>query len=152
MRIVRESGRSADFEDVLRLPLFAYLASTSRSGPRVSPVWFLWEDNLIWIVGNRRTDSFPGRIQNDGRSAIAVVEFDPAGGVVRHIGLRGSARVTAFDEARARRLLRKYLGADENGWDHERFVQPLRDRDNILVRFAPDTIVAREQSYDVATK
>lgn len=152
MRIVRESGRSADLEDVLRLPLFAHLASTSTLGPRVSPVWFLWEDNVIWVIGNRRTDSFPARIQNDGSSAIAVVEFDPAGGVVRHVGLRGTARVTAFDQGRARRLLRKYLGADEDRWDHERFVQPLRDPDNILVRFAPDTIVVRDQSYDVATK
>jgi len=54
-----------DIDDFLQRPLFAHLATASEDGPRESPVWFLWEDGAIWLIGNSR-DSFQKRIQKDG--------------------------------------------------------------------------------------
>jgi hypothetical protein len=43
-----------------------FLGVARRVMPGVRPpVWFLWEDEAIWIIGNRKTDSFPGRIATD---------------------------------------------------------------------------------------
>jgi|Tabmets5t2r1_1033131.scaffolds.fasta_scaffold56516_1 hypothetical protein len=61
--------------------------------------------------------------------------------------MRGSATVEAWDKDRAMRILRRYLGPNEEHWDQERFVQPLDDPANLLVRFAPESAVTRDQSH-----
>jgi Pyridoxamine 5'-phosphate oxidase len=155
MQIVRETGSHFDLDDerALRLladllsrPLFAHLATASDEGPRESPVWFLWEEGALWVIGNYRTDSFPKRIEREPRCAIGVVDFDPSTGLVRHAGFRGRARLTAHDPARMGRLLGRYMGERDN-WD-PRFVEILDDTDYILIRFEPLTVVARDQSYE----
>lgn len=131
--------------DILSRPLFAHLATASESGPRESPVWFLWEHNALWIIGNRQSDSFPKRIERDPRCAIGIVDFDMTSGLVQHIGFRGSASVHPHDEGRMKRLLGRYMGKSET-WD-SRFVEILHDTDYIFVRFEPETAVVRDQSY-----
>jgi Pyridoxamine 5'-phosphate oxidase len=140
--------RSVDIDEFLSRPLFAHLATTSDRGARDSPVWFLWEDSAIWILCSLSTDTFPRRIQRDPRCAIGIVDFDRASGLVQHVGLRGRAAVEPFDAGRAVRLLARYLGADQGTWD-ERFRATLRNEDDeALIRFVPESIVARDQSYD----
>jgi hypothetical protein len=120
--------------------------------PRDSPVWFLWDEGALWIIGSCATDTFPRRIEQEPRCAIGIVDFDPSSGRVQHVGFRGRATVEPFDVERARRLLRRYLGDVEDSWD-ERFRSTLADRDidrNVLVRFEPDTAVARDVSYATA--
>jgi predicted pyridoxine 5'-phosphate oxidase superfamily flavin-nucleotide-binding protein len=154
MQIVRETGSHFDSDeegarlllaDLLSRPLFAHLATASEDGPRESPVWFLWEEGALWIIGNYRTDSFPKRIEREPRCAVGVVDFDPSTGLVRHAGFRGRARLTAHDPARMERLLGRYLG-ERDAWD-PRFVEILDDPDYILIRFEPLTAVVRDQSY-----
>ena len=99
------------------------------------------------MIGNRRTDSFPARLEQVPQCALAVVDFDPHAGLVHHVGMRGMATLEPFDEERASQILRRYLGQNSDHWDHERFVKPLDDLDNVLVRFVPDTVVTRDQSY-----
>ena len=156
MKIVRETGSHFDLdeeaarsfmEEVLSEPLFAHLATGSGEGPRESPVWFLWEENALWIIGNRRTDSFPGRIERDARTAIGIVDFDVETGRVRHVGFRGHARLEPHDPARMQRLLKRYMG-DKERWD-ARFVEILDDTDYIFIRFEPETAVVRDQSYEL---
>lgn len=147
MKIIRDRPRTVDVDEFLSRPLFAHLATVSDFGPRVSPVWFLWEGGVIWIIGNRRTNTFPRRLEGEPRCAIAVVDFDITRGLVYHVGLRGSATVESFDKDRARRLLRRYLGPNEDRWDQSRFIQSLDDPDNVFVRFVAETAVARDQSY-----
>jgi hypothetical protein len=73
MELVRDTGSHFDLDEesahrlmnYLTRPLFAHLTTASEHGPRESLVWFLWEDEAIWIIGNRKTDSFPGRIATD---------------------------------------------------------------------------------------
>jgi len=138
-----------ELDEFLARPLFAHLATSSEDGPRASPVWFLWEDEALWIIGSRRTDSFPGRIDREARCAVAIIEFDRTSGLVQHVGMRGRAGIEPFDPDRAGRLLTRYLGPDREGWD-PRFRETLHDPDNVLIRFEPETVVARDQSYRIS--
>lgn len=151
MRIIRDRRRSVDVDEFLARPLFSYLATASEDGPRVSPVWFLWEGGALWIIGSRRADSFPARVELDARCSVAVIDFDRASGLVQHLGLRGRSTVEPFERERARRLLASYLGDDEARWD-ERFRETLSDPDNVLIRFLPETAVARDVSYEAGAQ
>lgn len=132
--------------EILSRPLFAHLATHSEDGPRESPVWFLWEDEALWIIGNYETDSFPKRIEAEPRCAIGIVDYDVATGLVQHAGFRGRARLLPHDPQRMKRLLSRYMGAIED-WD-SRFVEILDDTDYIFIRFDPETAVIRDQSYE----
>jgi hypothetical protein len=127
MKIVEDRGRSVDLGGFLSRPIFGFLATASDQGPRVSPVWFLWEHGAIWIIGNRKTDTFPNRVVSEPRAAIAFVDFDPSVGLVHHVGMRGTAAVEEWNKGRAKRILRRYLGPSEEDWDRERFAEPLDD-------------------------
>ena len=150
MKIIRDRPRTVNVEKFLARPLFAHLSTASPEGPRESPVWFLWEEEALWILASRTTDTFPIRIERDPRCAIGIVDFDQTSGRVQHVGFRGRAAIEPFDANRARRLLSRYLGHDEPSWD-ERFRRTLEGLDQqLLVRFVPDTAVARDVSYEVA--
>jgi hypothetical protein len=154
MKIARQTGSHFDLtekdarrllDEILSRPLFAHLATGSSEGPRESPVWFLWEDESLWIIGNYKSDSFPKRIEQEPRSAIGVVDFNVSSGLVQHVGFRGRARLEPHDRARMTRLLGRYMGEVEN-WD-ARFVEILDDTSYIFIRFEPETAVVRDQSY-----
>lgn len=96
-------------------------------------------------MGNTR-DSFPKRIQNDARCAIGIIDFDLERGFLRHVSMRGTAVVTKLDWARLHRLLCRYLGDDETAWNPW-FRRNVIDGLDLMVRFQPTSIVARDQSY-----
>ena len=157
MKIVHHTGSNFDLdeaparallEDLLSRPLFAHLATVSELGPRESPVWFLWEEGALWIIGNYRTDTFPSRIEREPRCAIGIVDYDQPTGLVQHVGLRGHARLQPHEQDRVKRLLCRYLGEHQEQWD-PRFVEILGDTDFVLVCFKPETAVVRDQSYTV---
>jgi nitroimidazol reductase NimA-like FMN-containing flavoprotein (pyridoxamine 5'-phosphate oxidase superfamily) len=148
MKVIRDRPRSVDLDEFLARPLFAHLATVTDEGPRDSPVWFLWEEEAIWILGSRRTDTFPARLERDPRCAVGIVDFDPGRGLVQHVGVRGRATIEAFDPDRARRLLARYLGSAGDSWDR-RFRDTLSDPDNLFVRVVPETVVARDVSYEI---
>jgi nitroimidazol reductase NimA-like FMN-containing flavoprotein (pyridoxamine 5'-phosphate oxidase superfamily) len=146
MEIV-ENTLDAGLADFLARPLFCHLATASENGPRASPLWFLWEDEAIWLIATRSTKTFPERIEEEPRTAISIVDFDPETGRVQHVGLRGRATVEPFDGDRGERLLSQYLGEDKEEWD-EQFRGLGEATDNYaFVRFVPETVVARDQSY-----
>jgi hypothetical protein len=129
MKLIHDRPGTVDLEEFLSRPLFAHLATASEEGPRESPVWFLWEDGAVWIIGSRRDDSFPGRIDREPSCAIGVIDFDRQCGLVHHVGMRGRASVEPFEPERARRLLQRYLGQRRDAWDR-RFRDTLEDPDN----------------------
>ena len=154
MKIVHHTGSHFDLDneaalslmnEILSRPLFAHLATDSEDGPRESPVWFLWEQGALWIIGNHLTDSFPKRLEREPRCAVGIVDYDVATGLVQHVGFRGRARLEAHDEERMKRLLHRYMGEIES-WD-TRFVEILDDTNYIFIRFEPETAVVRDQSY-----
>ncbi|MCF6138285.1 pyridoxamine 5'-phosphate oxidase family protein [Pseudalkalibacillus berkeleyi] len=144
MKII-EGNRSFDLNEFLKKPLFAHLSTMSEEGPRESPVWFYWEDECIWIIGTPSSDSFPKRIEEFPKCAIGIVDLDHTTGKVMHAGFRGKATVETFDVERAKRLLSRYLGTNEENWD-PRF-KGLGDS-NVLIRFEPETVVVRDQSFE----
>jgi Pyridoxamine 5'-phosphate oxidase len=150
MEVIRDRPRTVNVEEFLARPLFAHLSTASSEGPRDSPVWFLWEEDAQWILGSRTRDTFPMRIDRDARCAVGIVDFDRASGRVQHVRLRGRATIEPFDVNRTRRLLSRYLGDHESAWD-DRFRRTLEGRDEeLLVRFVPETAVARDVSYHAA--
>lgn len=156
MKIVQATGSRFDLDedaagflldDILSRPLFAHLATASEQGPRESPVWFLWDDGALWIIGNYKTDTFPKRIEREPRCAIGIVDFDASTGLVQHAGFRGRARLMPHDPARMELLLSRYMG-ERKQWD-SRFVEILDDTDYIFIRFEPEVAVVRDQSYEL---
>lgn len=154
MKIIYKTGSHFDLDEgashrlldnILSRPLFAHLATASEQGVRESPVWFLWEKDVVWIIGNYKTDTFPKRIEREPRCAVGVVDFDISTGLVQHVGFRGHAHLEPHNERLIKRLLSRYMGNMER-WD-SRFVEILGDTDYILVRFEPETAVVRDQSY-----
>lgn len=157
MKIIQNAGSHSDLnesrlrsllDEILARPLFAHLATASQLGVRESPVWFLWEDEKLWIIGNCKTDTFPSRIERESRCAIGIMDFNLSTGLVRHVGFRGHATVQPHDARKAKHLLSRYLGEVQEQWD-ARFVQVLGDTDFVFVRFEPETAVVRDQSYTV---
>lgn len=147
MEIVEDTLDVA-LEEFLSRPLFCFLATAARDGaPRVSPLWFHWEDDAVWIIADERK-TYPGRVRRTPETALAVVDFDRTTGTVQHVGMRGRATVEPHDPARAERLLSRYLGPDEEEWDREFFGDPYEwDDVMVMIRFDPETVVARDQSY-----
>lgn len=149
MEIV-ENTLNVDLETFLNRPLFCFLATTDDSSPRVSPLWFLWEDDAIWIIGDTQK-TYPTRIEQNPETALAIVDFDRTTGKVQHVGMRGQATVEPHDPARAERLLSQYLGSDKDEWDKPFFGDPYEWGDEmVMIRFHPETVVARDQSYSPA--
>lgn len=146
MEIV-EDTLDVELTDFLARPLFCHLATESEDGPRASPLWFLWEDEAIWIIATLATKTFPERIEEDPRTAISIVDFDPETGRVQHVGLRGHATLEPFEGERGERLLSQYLGEDKTSWDEQfRGLGEVAER-YAFIRFVPETVVARDQSY-----
>jgi hypothetical protein len=133
-----------DLDEFLARPLYAQLAHRSLDGPRESPVWFHWDGEAIWIIGGK---TFPENLKCEPRCAIGIVDWNPVSGLSQHVGLRGKAEVLAFDPAIARTIFRKYFGRDEERWD-PRFREDIDGETGVpLIRFIPETVVVRDQSY-----
>lgn len=47
-----------DPQEVLSLPLMANLATVPSDGaPRNAPVWFAWEDEVMWMLSEKTASS-----------------------------------------------------------------------------------------------
>ena len=149
MRIVEQSVSAGDheifdLEEFLTRPLYAHLATSSEYGPRESPVWFHWDGTAIWIIGGT---SFPANLKRDPRCALGIVDWDKESGLSHHVGFRGRAEVLPFDCEMAKTIFRRYFGPDEGEWD-PRFNDVIRGEAGLeMVRFTPETVVIRDQSY-----
>ncbi|MGB0497642.1 MAG: pyridoxamine 5'-phosphate oxidase family protein [Rubricella sp.] len=141
-------GRPFDPARVLAKPLMANLATVSAEGPRNAPVWFLWEDGALWMPGSVGASSV-ARIGADPRCAVEIVDFDPAVGILLHLGLRGRASLEPMDPALFRRLLAKYLGPDEAAWNawFVENVARIEDPAGRLIRLRPDSVFTNDVSH-----
>ncbi len=135
-------------EAVLHKPLMANLATTTPDGAaRNAPVWFLWEDGALWMPTTDGSSS-ARRLAHDPRCAVEIVEFDGPGGILLHLGLRGSAEVVAMRPTLFRRLLRKYLGPEKdwNPWFIDTIAR-IDAPDGRLIRLVPDSTFTNNVSY-----
>jgi len=141
-------GRRFDPDLLLDLPLMANLATLSEDGPRNAPVWYLWEDAALWMLGHAGSSSVQ-RVLRDARCAVEIVYYDNAGGVLAHLGLRGAASVEPMSAPRFRRLLAKYLSPDDASWNpwFIENVARIDDPDGRFIRLAPDSVFTNDVSY-----
>jgi nitroimidazol reductase NimA-like FMN-containing flavoprotein (pyridoxamine 5'-phosphate oxidase superfamily) len=147
MEIV-ENTLPVDVEEFLRRPLFCFLGTTDAGEPRVTPLWFRWEEGAVWIVANDEK-TYPQRVRDHPGVDLAVVDFDVRTGRVQHVGMRGTASVEPHDPSLAERLLTEYLGPEKGSWDPDRFGDPREWGEKmVMLRVVPETVVARDQSYD----
>lgn len=142
---VLEDTMDVPLEAFLDRPLFCFLGQVADAEPRISPLWYLWEDGKIWCIGDTVGKSYTERVERHPETAVAVVDFDVRSGRVEHVGMRGRAKLSPLEEDRVSRLLRRYLGDDPDDWD-PRFADLDGDR-WAFVEFTPETVVARDQSF-----
>lgn len=142
-----ENTLDVGLETVLERPLFCFLGTVDNGDPRATPLWFLWENGAVWIIANGEK-SYPKRVEQHPETALAVVDFERTSGRVQHVGMRGRTTVEPHDPERAIRLLEPYLGPEMSEWDQERFGDPHDWGEKmVMLRFVPETVVARDQSY-----
>lgn len=134
--------------ELLSLPLMANLATVTEDGaPRNAPMWYLWEDDALWLLGDRQSSSVQ-RLASDARCAVEIVKFDNKGGVLLHLGLRGEATVESMRPELFRRLLAKYLGDEAawNAWFIETIAR-IEDEDGRLIKLVPESMFTNNVSY-----
>jgi len=148
MEIV-ENSLTVGLDEFLERPLFCFLSQSADGSPRVSPLWFLWEDGAVWNIARLDGRSYPARVRENPRTAVGIVDFDPGTGRVEHVGMRGEATLEPYDPARARRLLGNYLPGERADWPE--MFRGLEPDDYRLIRLSPGTVVARDQSYPVGS-
>ena len=141
-------GHAFDPQVLLQLPLMANLATICAEGPRNSPVWFLWEDGAIWMLGDKGGSSVK-RLNADPRCAVELVHFNRKEGHLLHLGMRGSATITPMDPRLFERLLDKYLGADRSQWNawFIEEVARVNDPSGRLIWLDPETFYTNNVSY-----
>jgi Pyridoxamine 5'-phosphate oxidase len=141
---------SAAFDPTMLLerPLMAILSTTSPEGPRNAPVWYLWEEGALWMLG-RADGSSVRRLATDPRCAVEIVQFDLAGGILLHLGFRGRASVEPNCPDRFRRLLTRYLGPDESAWNpwFIETIAKVEDSEGRFIRLAPESTFTNNVSY-----
>ncbi len=132
---------------VLSGPLIATLSTVTTDGePRNSPVWFAWEDGVLWMLSDTSSSSAK-RIAANPNVAVEVVDYDNAQGLLRHVGLRGTATIHPMDTVRFKRLLSRYLGPVEfqNQW-FIKTVARIDDPSGRLICLAPTSIFTNDVS------
>jgi hypothetical protein len=141
-------GHAFDPQALLQLPLMANLATMCAEGPRNSPVWFLWEDGAIWMLGDKDGSSVM-RLIADPRCAVEVVHLNSERGHLLHLGMRGSATISPMDPRLFERILDKYLGADRSRWNawFIENVARIDDPTGRLIRLEPDSFFTNNVSY-----
>lgn len=141
-----ENTLDVSFETFLDRPLFCFLGqSTPSGGPRISPLWFLWEDQRVWCLADTVGKSYARRVEQHPETAVAIVDFDVHTGRVEHVGMRGQSGLVPLEDERMYHLLERYLGPDPEEWD-PRFAGLDEERWS-FIKFEPETVVARDQSF-----
>ncbi|MDP8927955.1 MAG: pyridoxamine 5'-phosphate oxidase family protein [Actinomycetota bacterium] len=137
-----EVGAEFDLDAFLAKPLVARIAT---QGPTIRPVWFLWEEGgFWWITGT--WSRLPDRLRHDPSVALVVDTCDLASGEVLEVFAKGRAEILPYHRERAGRLLRRYLGNDENSWDPRFFLDTI-DPATRFVRLRPTWLRTRDLSY-----
>ncbi|MEU6507760.1 MULTISPECIES: pyridoxamine 5'-phosphate oxidase family protein [unclassified Streptomyces] len=120
MKLTRRDGAFPDLdkapfdvEAFLARPLVARLAT---DGPRVRPVWFLWEDHSFWVLTGPWA-RLEQRLRRNPVFELVVDSCELTTGRVLQVVARGHGSVVDFDTDRGRRKLTRYLGEREELWD-----------------------------------
>lgn len=81
----------------------------------------------------------------DERCAVGIVDFDLQAGRLRHVGFRGVAQIEKLDGQQLERFLYRYIGPPASC--NAKFKADIIDGLDLMIRFSPQSTVARDQSY-----
>jgi nitroimidazol reductase NimA-like FMN-containing flavoprotein (pyridoxamine 5'-phosphate oxidase superfamily) len=138
------TDRKALIEAVLAEPVLARLATTNPKTmqPHVVPVWFMWEDNCIYIssfVSTRKVHE----LKHNPRGAV-LIESKEEGGKLTAVLLEGTVELVTEPRQEvaeiARRIYIRYLGVD--GVQEPDPQSWLQDPENLLVKLTPTKIIS----------
>ena len=139
-RVVPSDG----IEAFLARPLTAHLAT---HGPRVRPVWFLWEDQAFWILTGPWSTVLRD-VDRDPHVALAVDAIDLTTGETKQIAVTGTAEILPWEADRGWRMLRRYIGDDAGLWD-DRFQRYMRGEDgSVWLRLSVERPRLVDLSYE----
>jgi hypothetical protein len=149
MEVDRSKAGKVELEEFLSRPLLAHIASSSDFGARNSLFWFLWEDGALWFILEEGFNTLQSRVQEDPRVAVGLADFDPKRGFLEHVSIRGRASVEGWDDARARRLLRRYYRFLDG------YVEPpVNPGEKVtgrlpmtFLKIVPESVVIRDHTY-----
>jgi nitroimidazol reductase NimA-like FMN-containing flavoprotein (pyridoxamine 5'-phosphate oxidase superfamily) len=145
MAILTETGALSpqEWNAFLAKPIIARIATVSpdRLHPHVVPVWFLWEDETLWISSYRTTKKFRDLNANPNCSIV----IDEAEGGLDYWAVVMEGKVELIDhpveEVRKTltRIYARYLGLegvlapDPQEW--------INDPNNLLIKLHPEKII-----------
>jgi hypothetical protein len=120
----------------------------ATTGPRVRPIWFLWEDGCFWwLTGSWST--LARDLERDPTVELVVDTCDLETGEVLQVRARGEAKIVPYDQERAMRKLSRYLGPDSDTWEPRFRAGVVGDDETRFVKLAPARLVARDLSFAV---
>ncbi len=123
----------------------------ATNGPTVRPMWYQWEDETFWLISGPHAKLFD-RIQQDPKVSLVIDVYEMDTGRVLQAMATGKVEVTPYDVDRARRMLVRYLGADESTWSTKPDDYPGYLRDGgppgaVWLRLKPKRILAFNFSF-----
>jgi PPOX class probable F420-dependent enzyme len=120
--------------EVLSKPLIARLATVNEDGmPHVVPLWFLLENDEIFIISERDTQKVRNLIRHP-RAAVTVGGDDLA---AHGFMLQGTVSITEdVDNALTNRITRLYEPNEEG----EKHILEWADFDMVIVRLTPTKV------------
>lgn len=126
---------------LLREPIVARLATIDDEGyPYIVPVWTEWDGTAMWLVARARS-VYAAHLAARPKVALSIVRTDVADTRALILGraeiVAGPGPLEGEMEAVARRMARRYEGADGDRYIEESLAWP-----RVLVRVAPDRIQA----------
>jgi nitroimidazol reductase NimA-like FMN-containing flavoprotein (pyridoxamine 5'-phosphate oxidase superfamily) len=139
---------AAEIDEFLVAPITAQLAT---NGPSIRPVWFEWEGGAFWIISGPWAKLLE-RVKRDPEVAICVDVSDFDTGNVKQVCAYGAAQIADYDVERARRMLHRYLGPDEESWsdapdDYRGYLRDGGPPGAVFLRVEPRKLTAMNFSY-----
>ena len=138
----------AEIDSFLGEPITAQLAT---NGPTIRPIWYQWEEGAFWIISGPWAKLFT-RVQKDPEVAVCVDVGDFTNGRVMQVCAYGAAELTPYDVERARRMLHRYLGPDEESWsdapdDYRAYLRDGGPPGAVLLKMTPRKVIGLNFTY-----
>lgn len=128
-------------QNLLARPVLGRLATASPQGqPHVVPVWFLWEDDLLWVSSFSSTRKVIDLEQNP--KCALVVDLETAVEGLTAVMFEGRAELVSTPREvvrqRIERIYSKYLGSE--GLLEREPQSWLNSPENVLIKLTPTRV------------
>jgi PPOX class probable F420-dependent enzyme len=138
------SINQVELERFLSEDRHAILATNGPSGvPQLTPVWFLYENNHLYISAQADTV----KVRNLRRDPAVSLCVDGGRGDPRYVVISGAASLVEprepFQEEMRRRIICRYHASQEAA---DRYYQSVEDHAAVLIVVTPQKIVSQDLS------